>query len=185
MVLKQNKDWLTKHSNPVESWFRPPRERQPSAKSERLKGFSPCCSSLFSQAELPKQRQRQSHGCLSTLTGWLLGVIKAREWRPERPLCPKPLTPLMRQMCRPGTPSRGKLVLIKQREGFLGGNEQAHASLPWQQTGWEEIIPCHQAPFPLRTPELASATCGHLDLWLTLGRPASDFGSLSPHHQFF
>lgn len=77
----------------------------------------------------------------------------------ERPLCPKPLTPLMRQMCRPGPPSQGKLALIKQREGFFGGNAQAHAWLPY-----------HQAPHPLRTPELASVTCGHLDLWLTLGK---------------
>lgn len=90
----------------------------------------------------------------------------------------------MRQMCRPGPPSQGKLALIKQQEGFLGGTEQTHAWLPWQQTEWEEIIPCHQAPHSLRTPELVPVTCGHLDLWLTLGRPASDFGSLSPSHHF-
>jgi hypothetical protein len=35
-VLKQNRDWLTKHSSPGESWFSLAQEKKPSAKAEEI-----------------------------------------------------------------------------------------------------------------------------------------------------
>lgn len=185
------------HGRTLPGFCKEESARKPSAKprgwgggSSRTFPLSPSFLTLKPGCAPQMHAWWQSHGRSSSLTGWILGVIKAKEWRCWESFCvSKTLTPLMRQMFGPGPLLQGELKLIKQQDNFLSGNGQPlrQSSLAADGLGkkWPPVIK-PSAPRRLRSwclwhvVTLEALIYG----WLS-ERPASDFGSLSPHHLFF